>query len=186
MIKARFVEKEFLYDGSQLRPLFAYKEFSLEGDSILSWIGPCNVSPENMKDGEDFVAGESIAANQMLHFIVELFGVDLHAMVFCQRLFSSMAKDLLQELNSDIELRRDGDDIYWQNDKKLNISIASKSSVSSMVHCAFNITNEGTPVPTSCLNDFNIEAKDFSVQLMEKFQNEIVSIFRATKKVFPL
>lgn len=184
-VKYQFIEQEIVYDGSQLRPLFAFQEFGLEGDSIVSWIGPCNVSSEFMKDGEDLVAGESIQGAKMLHFIIEAFGHDLTAMVYCQRLFSSIAKDLIVFYKPDIRLLRDGDDLFLQ-DKKLNISIASTSAVSSMIHCAFNITNEDTPVKTCSLEDFGLSGFSFSKELMENFVKEFSEVVRATKKVFPL
>lgn len=179
-----FEEKIIAYDGSQLRPLFAFESFKVEGDSIVSWIGPCHVANEHMVDGEDLFAGESIASSQMLHFIVELFGKNLFSMVAVQRLLSSMMKDLLSGLSNE-SISREGDDLYWKGGK-LSISIASTSAVSSMIHFAINISNQGTPVKTASLEDLGLDASNVSKQFMESVLQEINDIERATKKVFPL
>ena len=84
------------YDGSQLRSLFAYENFGLQGDSVISWIGPCNVSHEHMVDMEDLKAGDGIAGNEMLHFLVEVFHQDLITTTTLQRLFMANFLELLE------------------------------------------------------------------------------------------
>jgi hypothetical protein len=81
------------------------------------------------------------------------------------------------------QLVRKGDDIYWQGDKKFNISIATCSSNSSLIHYAVNITNKGTPVKTCCLDDFSIETEDFILSLSKKIKNEWDSIIKASCKI---
>lgn len=187
-MKTYWCEKQFPYDGSQLRSLFAYINYKVQGDSVISWIGPCNIPNEHMIDGEDLVAGEKICGDLMLHFIVEKFGIDLFAAVSLQRLLSSMAGDLIRETSTKIkttqDLRREGDDLYF-NSGKLSISIATNSPVSSLIHFAVNISNDGTPVQTSALQDLGIEPISFSKKLMERFAVEVETIAVATTKVRP-
>lgn len=73
-----FVPQEMAYDGSQLRPLYAYLEYKVLGDSVISWIGPCDISFENMIDGEDLLEQAEIKGSRMLHFIIEIF----HSKIF--------------------------------------------------------------------------------------------------------
>lgn len=183
-MQTKFITEEFLYDGSQLRPLYAYQDHGVEGESTIAWVGACNVSNENMKDGEDLFAGESIEGQLMLHFIIELFEQPLFSMVAVQRLFSSIAKDCLEELSSK-KIARDGDDLFF-NGGKLSISIASRDAVSSMIHFAINVNNDGTPVKTASLDDLGIESKDLVERLFESWSKEYSGIQRATKKVFAL
>lgn len=180
----RYVTQEFTYDGSQLRPLFAYQEFQMLGESLVAWQGPCCVANEHMKDGEDLFAGESIAGQKMLHFILELFEQPLLTMLGLQRLLAAMAQDILQQKSQQRIVRR-GDDLYWE-EAKLSISIASRGAVSSMIHFAINVTNEGTPVKTACLQDLNIDPKGFAEELLGAFASEYMSMQMACKKVFPL
>jgi len=185
-MKSRFVDTLEAYDGSQLAPLRNYLKYQLLGDSIVAWVGPCNVPPEHMIDGEDLLAGAEIRGDKMLHFIVELFDSTLFAAVGMQRLLAAIVKDVLL-LSSKQEqplsvLRRDGDDIY-SGDKKFSISIATQSSNSSLIHFAVNVVNQGTPVPTISLQEFDLDAKTFAHEVMRRFCGEIDSIRDATKKV---
>ena len=190
-MKFKYIESSFLYDGSQLRSLFAYLNFELEGDSIIAWQGPCNIPFDKMIDGEDLLARSAICVENMLHFIVELFGTTLAQAVAMQRLLASLASDTLQELNATLRishgmggLRRDGDDLFI-DDRKLSISIATISPVSTLIHFAVNCDNRGTPVPTVSLADLNVAPAVFAKRLSEKFAAEAESIARATRKVRP-
>ena len=185
-MKSRFIDTLESYDGSQLVSLRNYLKHQLLGDSIVAWIGPCDVKVDHMVDGEDLLAGAEIRGELMLHFIVELFDSSLFAAVGLQRLLAGMVKDVVQltskESNLTAALRRDGDDVY-SGDNKLSISIATQSPTSSLIHFAVNIVNRGTPVPTISLQEFNLDAKTLAVEVMHRFCGEIASIREATKKV---
>lgn len=191
-MKYKFIEKKINYDGSELKSLYAYTNHQLHGESIISFIGACDVSIEHMVDAEDFVANAKIKADQMLHFIVEIFTQNLVTAVSLQRLLVSMAQNLLLEMRPQLgpnQLTRKGDDLYFldpNGDKKLSVSIASCSAVSSMIHLGLNISNEGTPVRTCSLNDFSISPVEFGTELMKRFSAEYLSIVEATQKVRPL
>ncbi len=175
-------ESEALYDGHQLRSLYAYLHHNLLGDSIIGWIGPCDIPFENMVDGEDLIAQSRICGASMVHLIIEKFDSTLAFGVATQRLLASMCKDLLEELASDHALIRKGDDLFEGN-RKLSISIASQSPTSTMIHFALNVLNTGTPVPTLALEDLNIEPVGFAKELMRRFCHEIDEILCATYKV---
>jgi hypothetical protein len=184
-MKSLFIEKELPYDGTQLRSLFGYLDHQIMGDSVVSWIGPCSVSFEHMVDGEDFLAGATIAGARMVHFIIEKFHLPLIAGVALQRLFSSICLEILREKISPQAaalLRREGDDIYF-NDGKLSISIATLSPVSCLIHFAVNCTNEGTPVKTSSLSDMGVDSVMFAGLAMARLTREMESIEEATVKV---
>lgn len=185
-MKYKFIETEESYDGAQLASLRGYLKHGLLGDSIIAWVGPCNVLVEHMVDGEDLLAGAEIRGDKMLHFVVEKFESTLLAGVSLQRLLAAMVKDELQKVAGEralaASLFRDGDDIFV-GDRKLSISIATQSPVSTLIHFAVNVTNEGTPVKTLSLGDLQIDAKSFALNLMQKFSAEVLSIRDATMKV---
>lgn len=188
-MESLFIEKKFAYDGSQLHSLFAYLEHGVLGPSIVSWQGACDIPFAHMVDGEDLLAKAVIESDEMLHFIIEVFDRDLFAGVALQRMFASIARDYLQKhaaqpLNGQ-SLVRAGDDIYL-NDRKLSISIATKSPVSVMVHFAMNVTNEGTPVKTLCLADLKLDPAKVAEDLMHLFKTEYLDIMVATQKVRPV
>ena len=188
-MKKLWIEKVSDYDGSQLRPLYAYLNHGILGDSIISWRGACDVDLEHMVDGEDRLANAKICGSDMLHFIVEKFDVGLYAGVGFQRLLAALCLDLLRSEIKDAKtrdlLRRDGDDIFCA-EKKFSISIATLSSVSTLIHFAVNCRNEGTPVPTCSLEDFGIDPQKFALKLMTQFCEEMNSIQEATRKVLPV
>lgn len=185
-MKSKFIEKEFKYDGEQLRSLFAYFEYGLMGDSIVSWVGPCDVTPEHMVDGEDLLANAEIRGDKMVHFLIEKFPNHLYKGVCLQRLFASLCKDILLAMSEHKDLvsrlYRDGDDLYVE-DRKLSISIATVSPVSTLVHFAVNVTNSGTPVNTLSLEDLGVDPKDFATTVMGVFLEEEAGIQEATQKV---
>ncbi len=185
-MKTHWFSDNLKYDGSQLRSLYTYLNHNILGDSILGFSGPCDVTLDHMVDGEDLLEGSQIVSDHMLHFIIEKFDVKLFSAVCLQRLLSDICISLIQEMsdysNMSIQLKRKGDDIYYK-DQKLNISIATVSPSSTLIHYGINISNEGTPVKTLALKDFNIDFTEFAQKFMELFSKEVVSIHRATQKV---
>lgn len=184
-MKTKFVKVK-KYDGSQLRPLFAYEQFGIKGHNIISWISPTDVDLEHMVDYEDKIKSEKICGDLMLHFLVEFFPAHLLSGVSLQRLLVSLIKDeISKNIKNPIDLIRCGDDLYYKKGK-LSISIASVSAVSTQIHLALNITNQGTPVKTACLNDLKISANQLAKNVMTLFANEFDDILWATQKVKPL
>lgn len=191
-MKSKFLSKKMKYDGTQLKPLFAYENLGILGHSIVSWIGACDVSFDHMVDLEDKIENSKICGDEMLHFIIEIFNDSLLSAVSLQRLFASMIQTEILKRNSKLNIQnftREGDDIYFlkKNKKfKLSISIASKSVVSVQIHFALNVVNSGTPVPTSCLTELNVEPRELAQKIMKSFCDEFESILQATQKVRPL
>ena len=177
------------YDGTQLKSLFAYLDHGILGDSIVAWIGPCNVSFEHMVDGEDLRDQSEIRGSRMVHFIVEKFGASLSETVALQRLLSSIAKDVLLEkmgTQPRFSIRRSGDDLYValsDGEGKLSISIATVSPVSGLIHFAVNVSNQGTPVKTAALEDLRIPGEAFAEAVLRVFSLEMNSVSEATCKV---
>lgn len=183
-MQSKWLEHNDLYDGTQLAPLKNYLSHDLLGDSIISWQGPCEVKTDHMIDGEDLKQNSKIAGDNMLHFILELFDFPLTSAVTLQRLIGEILIKKIKETSTQpVHLERRGDDLY-QEDKKLNISIATCSTNSSLIHFAINITNKGTPVKTCALQDFQIEnPKTFAQTTMEAIKKEYQQIKKATQKV---
>ena len=185
-MKALWIEKPIHYDGTQLRSLYNYLEHGLLGPSVIAFRGSCDVSFTHMVDGEDLLQKAEIRGSDMLHFIFEVFDEKLITGVFLQRLFASTVQSkVLQMTQGKIALLRKGDDLYFQN-KKLSISIATKSPQSLLVHFAMNITNEATPVETCALDDFQIDPTEFAKELLKDFSEEYMDIQTATWKVRPV
>lgn len=181
-MKTLFTDKEIKYVGSQLVPHWIYKNFGIQGDAIVAFIGECKVDLSEMVDIEDVINNEPIYSKLMLSFISEQFNIDLVEGVFRQRLLISIIKEVLEESN--IKVIRNGDDLMINN-RKLSVSIATKSITSILIHTGLNIISEGAPVEASGLSsELGItDIKQFANKVMEKYSKELEDIVLASTKV---
>jgi len=181
-MKTLYIDKEIKYIGSQLAPHWIYKNFKIQGDAIVAFCGECEVNLNHMVDIEDVINNEPIYSKFMLSFISEQFNVNLTEGVFRQRLLVSIIKETLESLGNTVI--RNGDDLFINN-KKLSVSIATKSATSILIHTGLNILSEGAPIPVSALQtDLKIEnIKDFACEIMKRYSEEIDDIILATTKV---
>ncbi|MEI6092300.1 MAG: DUF366 family protein [bacterium] len=174
------LSEKIAYDGSQLAPHWIYKKTGIMGDAAVCFMGPCDVSDDQMADLEDLLQHKTIKADKMLHFIIELFGKDCILATAIQCLFISEIQNIL--LLNKVPVKKDGDDLFI-GDGKLSISIASVSPVSALIHIGLNVNNSGTPVKTSALEDFGIDVKTFTDEVLKKFNYEYTRIILAASKV---
>lgn len=181
-MKTLFIENEIKYIGSQLAPHWIYKNFKIQGDAIVAFVGECEVKLTEMVDIEDVINNEPIYSKYMLSFITEQFNVELVEGVFRQRLLVTCIKEALERRG--FFVRRNGDDLFV-NDKKLSVSIATKSMTSVLIHTGLNILSDGAPIPVSGLgSDLGIEdIKEFAQEIMQKYSAEIEDIILASTKV---
>jgi Uncharacterized conserved protein len=180
-MQVHFHDRALRYDGSQLASHFAYKNFGILGDSAVAFIGPCEVRLDAMVDLEDVRSQAPIFSPEMLHFIVETFQLELRGGVFLQRLLIASIAELLGAKGAR-DLRREGDDLY-DGEKKLSVSIATRSPVSTLLHLGLNIRTEGTPVPTQGLAQYSVDPAGFAAECLEAFKKEYESSLRAACKV---
>ena len=182
MMHTKLIEKEIKYIGSQLAPHWIYKNFKLQGDAIVAFIGECEVALTEMVDIEDVINNEPIYSKSMLSFITEQFNVNLVEGVFRQRLLICIIKELLEERG--IFVVRNGDDLMI-NGRKLSVSIATKSTTSILIHTGLNILSEGAPVKASGLtSELGIsDIKEFALEVMKRYAEELEDINLASTKV---
>ena len=175
----KHIDEIFEYDGSQINPSWAFQEFGIYGSSIISWIGPVNITPDNLKDFAD--VGLEIKSNYMVNFICEFFDQqppNMRIAYLRQRLLVMIFREILTEYG--IETKREGDDTFVDGGK-LSISIASISLSSAKIHFALNLEDKGTPddVETIGLCDIKDEngTQIFNNDNLLDLINEIVSRF---------
>ena len=181
-MKTKFIEEEIKYIGSQLSPHWIYKNFHIQGDAIVSFIGECEVHLTEMVDIEDVINNEPIYSKLMLSFISEQFGIGLIEGVLRQRLLMNIIKELLEEKG--VFVVRNGDDLLI-NGGKLSVSIATKSITSVLIHTGLNILSDGAPVKACGLkSELGIEnIKDFAIEVMKRYSEELDDIILASTKV---
>ena len=135
-----------------------------------------------MVDIEDVINNEPIYSKYMLSFITEQFNVNLVEGVFRQRLLICIIKEELEKRGIFVERR--GDDLMIDN-KKLSVSIATKSTTSILIHTGLNIDSTGAPVKASGLtSELGItDIKEFAQEIMRRYSEEIEDIILASTKV---
>ena len=178
----KLIEKEIKYIGSQLAPHWIYKNFKLQGDAIVAFIGECEVALTEMVDIEDVINNEPIYSKSMLSFITEQFNVNLVEGVFRQRLLICIIKELLEERGIFVVIN--GDDLMIDG-RKLSVSIATKSTTSILIHTGLNILSEGAPVKASGLTSELgiVDIKEFALEVMKRYAEELEDINLASTKV---
>ncbi len=182
IMQTKFIDKNIKYEGFQLSPHWIYKNFKIQGDAIVAFIGECDVKLAEMVDIEDVINNEPIYSKSMLSFISEQFNVNLIEGVFRQRLLITVIKEVLE--NKGYLVKRDGDDLFYDG-RKLTVSIATKSVNSVLIHTGINIISSGAPVDASGLTeDMNItDVKSFAEDVLKRYSEELDDIVMASTKV---
>lgn len=175
-ITHKHVEEIFEYDGSQINPSWAFQEFGIYGSSIITWIGPVNITPDNLKDFAD--VGLEIKSNYMVNFICEFFDQqppNMRIAYLRQRLLVMIFREVLTEKG--VETTREGDDIFVDG-RKLSISIASVSLSSAKIHFALNLEDKGTPNDVETIGLYDIKGgKVFNENNLKDLINEVAGRF---------
>ena len=178
-ITHKHIDEIFEYDGSQINPSWAFQEFGIYGSSIVTWIGPVNIAPDNLKDFAD--VGLEIKSDNMVNFICEFFDQqppNMRIAYLRQRLLVMLFREILTGYG--VQTKREGDDIFV-NSRKLSISIASVSLSSAKIHFALNLEDKGTPSDVETIglydikvNDKQIFTEDNMLELIEKTVNSFI------------
>ena len=188
-ITHKHVEDIFEYDGSQINPSWAFNEFGIYGSSIVTWIGPVNITPDNLKDFAD--VGLEIKSNYMVNFICEFFDqqpTNMRIAYLRQRLLVMIFREVLTEKG--VKTTREGDDIFVDG-RKLSISIASISLSSTKIHFALNLEDKGTPSDVDTIGLYDIDdgkvfnednLKDLIFDVVKRFIDELETIEKDISK----
>jgi hypothetical protein len=151
-----------LYDGTQLRPLWIYETYDVSGDAIAVFQGPADVQTSELVDMEDQQAETTIQARLMIHCIAEHFGnVTLREAVLRQHLFMQTIGSSLQRMTDDSwVINCIGDDLWVSvvaghqamfQPRKLSVSIATVTPVSTLLHVGINLDATGAPSDVSAI-----------------------------------
>ena len=150
----KHVEEIFPYDGSQIDASWAFREFGIYGSSVVTWIGPVNITPDNLKDFAD--VGLEIKSNYMVNFICEFFDcqpANMRIAYLRQRLLVMIFREILSE-HGKITKTQSGSNLVLGG--KLSISIATASLSSMKIHFALNLEDKGTPDDVDTIGLYDI------------------------------
>lgn len=181
-MRTQLIDKEIKYEGWQLAPHWIYKNFKMQGDATVAFIGECEVKLTEMVDIEDVINNEPIYSKSMLSFISEQFNIGLVEGVFRQRLLICIIKEALEKRG--FKITRNGDDLFFEG-KKLTVSIATKSVNSILIHTGINIDSTEAPVKASGLtSELKItDIRELAQEILKNYSEEIDDIVLASTKV---
>jgi hypothetical protein len=169
------------YDGSQITPLWAFRELGVQGDSVVYFRGGMKVSRNALVDVEDLRDSEveiPISADEALHFIVEHFDhPSLRLAYHRQRILVNVTKEIIISA-AKTNIKRDASDLYV-NGKKLSVSVATASASSAKIHLGLNITTKGVPkgVDTIGLDELGItDISALAENIAKSYAEEIAEI----------
>jgi uncharacterized protein len=183
LLRAVVLDPRQDYDGTQLRPHFLRARFGLKGDAVAAFRGRCEVRGGALVDLADREAGAFILSPDMLHVMIERFETDLVRGVLIQRLLAARCADRVRRATSQ-PVERKGDDVYVAG-RKLNVSIATLSPVSTLVHFGVNVDATGAPVAAIGLKDLGIDVAAFAAGLLDDLDAELEGVADAASKVAP-
>lgn len=116
-----------------MRPHWAFKNFGLLGDSIISFTGKIDVKREELIDLFELKRKSMIPDCILLNFVVEHFGDDLGKAILRQRILLSIAEEKLVHRVGNHQINRLGDDLFVQ-ERKLSITAVTVNPVSAKIH----------------------------------------------------
>lgn len=183
-MKSKLIRKDLKYTGKELQSQWAYKNHGLAGDSIVAFMGPCEVPLDNMLDIEDVRNNSPIYSKKMLHFIIEHFEMGIECAILRQRLLTSIIVEIINEGKKGNRVERHGDDIFL-GDRKLSVSIAALTPVSAMIHFGININAKDAPVKATDLKTLGIEPLALAQKTISAYRSENNGINFARVKVRP-
>lgn len=178
-MKFGILDGDVTYSGKELRSGWVAGRTGCGPDAAAGFIGPCHVANEDLVDLDDARAGTFIAAARMVHVIAEL-KCDIDAAVARQRLLVALLCECLEE--RDRPVRRDGDDVYY-DDRKLTVSIAAPAADTCLIHLGINVDPDGAPVAAVGLAEMGIDPGELLASLLERFGAEMKACTYAAGKV---
>ncbi len=170
-MRTKFIKEEINFTGEQLSSLFAYDNFNILGDSIVSFIGACDVSLKEIVDLELAKSSKkTFYSPKMLHFIAEHFELDMEKAILRQYLLLAIIKDLINEKLERNAIKRVGTELF-DNDARLAFSLASSSPVSSLIYVGVALlpAEEGKG---RGLEELGIDPITFANEAMERYVKE--------------
>lgn len=152
------------YDGSQIKPLWAFSTLGVQGDSIVIFRGAMKLARKEVLDQKDLRESSDnypISGDEALHLIVEHFDdPDLRLAYHRQRILIFLIKEML-ESKAGHDMVRKASDLYI-GDRKLTVSVATASVSSSKIHVGINITGTGAPKGVEIIGLEDIGLEDIS------------------------
>ena len=174
-----FIPDKIKFSGEQLNEHWTAENYEVIGDSIVAFVGPCDISPNYLSDIKHRKKKTPIKSELMLHFLAEHFDTDFEKVILRQKLLIHILKDKLNHrLGGDV-MQRWGDDLF-DGDAKVTVTAVVKTKVSTKIHIGVNISSKNTPVKTKGLQDYKLDPQEIAQAVMNQYG---VDILKITEKI---
>lgn len=187
MLRYKFIKDKLTYTGRELTSHWIYRNFNLQGDALVAFVGPAQVK-ESLVDMVDRKKNREIRSSLMLHFISEYFDMALEKTILRERLFISLLSQEINRVSKKYIVERRGNDLYVR-DKKLSVAIATLTPVSSIFHVGLNIISSGTAPGPWCgvkligLRELSISARTLADKVAKLYRHELEDVLISRSKV---
>jgi hypothetical protein len=102
--------------------------------------------------------------------------------VWQQRTLAAIAAERLNARLGEPRVRREGDDLFV-GERKLSVSVATRSPRSALIHLGVNIDPAGAPVAAIGLEELGVDARELAAEVMEAYAAEVAGAEHAMKSV---
>lgn len=180
-MKSVYIDKAINYTGEELCSHWIYRNFGILGDAIVAFTGEVNVARDKMIDLSEAIDQSYIYSPSMLNLMVEHFDHDLKLAIYRQRLLMVCIMEELQQVG--VAVTRRGDNLFVHRGK-LSISIATATTVSTLIHVGLNIDTSGAPVEAAGLTELGVgDIRALGENIMMRYIREIEQVYDARCKV---
>jgi len=185
------------YDGSILQDRFAYDFFKdkvLRTGNIIAFRGSMEVTEKYMVDREDLINKDYIYSDDAINFCIEIPDISLFAGVCFQRLFVSVAANILASKYLKCNIEVDGDDIIVHKEVhengiiktkgKASVSIAKACNGAVLIHLGINVyCGKLAPVFAYSTQLSDEQCNEFMKDVIGMFYGMTQDIFVASTKI---
>jgi len=172
-MKFKILPRPHDLSGEELRAHWAYKNFGLQGDSIVAFRGLFDVPHELWIDLDPTIQKSDIHSADMLHFVVEHFNSTLRETLLRQYILVSILEEKLLHRMSDVEHRlvRLGEDLF-DGENRLTVTAAGSTPVSNKLHLGIYIDPEFLK-GVHGLKAYNIKALELAEIVINQYRAEM-------------
>ena len=181
----KFLPELRTFSGEEMLPHWALREFSLEGDSIVSFVGDFKVPQERWIDLNSIMHNNELPDTEMLHFVVEHFGCPLQEAVLRQYVLVAILQEkLLHRIKvNGHRLTRLGDDLF-SGESRLSVTAAGSTLVSAKIHVGVFTETPGKGY--FGIDDFDVASEELAEVVMCQYCAEMRRLAEKAWRLKPI
>ena len=169
-----YVDNQSNYPGNLFEPHWIYKNFNIESDSVIAFIGNPEMALKTIVMNENPPGFTGFGV--MLNFLIEHFDNNLEIATYRKRMFIVSIKEEIERYG--ISATRWEGDLFF-NKRRLSTSIAISSTVSTLLYTAIYLDKKDQPIKTWGLKELGIkDIESFAQNIMLGYKRELEGIYQ--------